>query len=55
MRKITLALAVVSYMLSYGQKCLANDFEGLISGKQVPLTRQLKDFIAEASRPILLG
>ena len=43
MRKITLALAVVSYMLSYGQKCLANDFEGLISGKQVPLTRQLKD------------
>lgn len=43
MRKITLALALVSYMLNYAQKCLANDFQGLISGKQAPLTRQLKD------------
>jgi hypothetical protein len=43
MRKITLALAVVTSMLTYSQKCLANDFQELISGKQAPLTKQLKD------------
>lgn len=43
MRKITLTLAIVTFIFSYGQKCLANDFQDLISGKQVPLNRQLKD------------
>ncbi len=43
MRKITLAVAVVTSILTYSQKCLANDFQELISGKQAPLTRQLKD------------
>ncbi|MGF1590920.1 MAG: hypothetical protein ACFCU7_17070 [Pleurocapsa sp.] len=43
MRKITLSLAVAVSCLTYSQKCLANDFQGLISGKQAPLTRQLKD------------
>jgi hypothetical protein len=43
MRKITLALAVATSMLTYSQKCLANDFQELISGKQAPLTKQLKD------------
>jgi hypothetical protein len=43
MRKITLALAIVTSVLTYSQKCLANDFQELISGKQAPLTRQLKD------------
>jgi hypothetical protein len=43
MRKIALAVAIVTSMLTYSQKCLANDFQQLISGKQAPLTRQLKD------------
>lgn len=43
MRKITLALAIVTSMLTYSPKCLANDFQELISGKQAPLTKQLKD------------
>jgi hypothetical protein len=43
MRKITLALAIATSMLTYSQKCLANDFQELISGEQAPLTKQLKD------------
>jgi hypothetical protein len=43
MRKIALSLAIVTSMLTYSQKCLANNFQELISGKQAPLTRQLKD------------
>ncbi len=43
MRKITLALAIVTSILTYSSKCLANDFQELISGKQAPLTKQLKD------------
>lgn len=43
MRKITLALAIVTSMLTYSPKCLANGFQDLISGKQAPLTKQLKD------------
>ncbi|WP_319420462.1 hypothetical protein [Pleurocapsa sp. FMAR1] len=43
MRKLTLTLAIITSILTYSQKCLANDFQELISGKQAPLTRQLKD------------
>jgi hypothetical protein len=43
MRKITLALAIATSILTYSQKCLANDFQELISGTQAPLTKQLKD------------
>jgi hypothetical protein len=43
MRKIALSLAIVTSMLTYNQKCLANDFQELISGQQAPLTKQLKD------------
>ncbi|MFM2312016.1 MAG: hypothetical protein RLZZ04_1292 [Cyanobacteriota bacterium] len=44
MRKTTLALAIVTSILTYSQKCLASDFQELISGNQAPLSRQLKDF-----------
>ncbi len=43
MRKITLSLAVAVSCLTYSQKCLASDFQELISGKQAPLTKQLQD------------
>jgi hypothetical protein len=43
MRKIALSLAIVTSILTYSQKCFAKDFQELISGKQAPLTRQLKD------------
>ncbi len=43
MRKRLLILAVMTSILTYSQKCLANNFQELISGKQTPLTKQLKD------------
>jgi hypothetical protein len=43
MRKITLGLAIAVSCLTYSQKCLASDFQQLISGKQAPLTKQLQD------------
>jgi hypothetical protein len=43
MRKTTLTLAIVASILTYSQKCFANDFQNLISGKKAPLTKQLKD------------
>lgn len=43
MRKITLALAIATSIFTCSEKCLANDFQQLISGKQAPLTKQFKD------------
>jgi hypothetical protein len=43
MQKITLALAMATSILTYTETCLANDFQDLISGKEAPLTKQLKD------------
>jgi hypothetical protein len=44
MRKIALSLAMVTSVLIYSQKCLANEFQELILGNKAPLSRQLKDF-----------
>jgi hypothetical protein len=43
MRKITIILALASSIFASSQKCFAEDFQGLISGKQAPLSKQLKD------------
>lgn len=54
MRNITLALAIATSILTSSQKCLANDFQELISGKQAPLTRQLKE-LDESWRQIAIS
>jgi hypothetical protein len=43
MRKIAIALALAASVSTYAQKSYAGDFQGLISGEQAPLHRQLKD------------
>lgn len=54
MGKITLTLAILSSILAYSPKCLADDFQDLISGQKAPLTKQLKD-LNESWRQIAIS
>lgn len=44
MRKTAIILALTALISTYSQSSYGSDFETLVSGQQIPLTKSLKDF-----------